>query len=44
MRARSPSGMLPGSGSAFVELLRKPLEAERERLVAELRAVLEREL
>lgn len=38
------SPQLPGSGSAFVELLRKPLEAERERLVAELRAVLEREL
>jgi hypothetical protein len=36
------SSKLPGSGSAFVELLRKPMEQAGEELVAEIRDVLER--
>ncbi len=38
------SPKLPGSGSAFVELARKPLAAEGARVVEDLRAVIERTL
>lgn len=38
------SNKLPGSGSAYVELLQKPMRSEAEQLIADVRDVLEREL
>jgi hypothetical protein len=38
------SPKLPGSGSAFVELIRKPMEAEGRAVIEDLRTHIERTL